>query len=171
MQPKSPSFSLSKANKGLKFSINNEVGPGQYHPQIVSKAIPYTMSKSPRDSKPNNIPGPGNYEIKPNLTHNQSPSITLTKEPKAELFRINKNPGPGKYDVAYEKVKKSVANHYTFGKCAKTIAITLTPGPGDYNTTVLSTGNKIGMGKSPKNFYITEGRCAAPCPALPRHAA
>jgi Sperm-tail PG-rich repeat len=155
MYPNSPSYSLSKASKGLKFPINNGVGPGQYN-TVIAKTLRFTIPKSPRVSKQNKVPGPGNYDVSMNITQQHSPRAFLAKQIKAELFQITQNPGPGEYDVPFEKFKKGIANHYTFGKCVKTTTIKLTPGPGEYDSNVPKRGNKIGMGKSPKRFYLTD---------------
>ena len=137
MKKSAPSFSIGK---NQKLQIDNirqllaKPGPQAYESRVSAfQTQTYSIGKDKRKGfqSKNNVPGPGQYEIKKN---DSQPNFSISKGNRSNLVDTRKNPGPGDYQP-----KPSYNTQYSnigLGKDKRrTFEIReIIPGPGEYGS-------------------------------------
>ena len=147
-----PKFSMGSGEKGTKLNRDalNNPPPGTYtiDPNAGRHHSPgMVFGKDKRDhTKPDNLPGPGNYAIPTTLT-----SKGVTIQGKHEEKIKEKAPGPGAYEAKLDP-SKTHGGGVKFGHEAKDTGPkdTGAPGPGMYDVKLGYKGGPI-FGKDPRD--------------------
>ncbi len=110
-------MSKSKRSEFVKKDAAGSPGPGLYEsPTRIGKDChTFTIGERKPEAKPNNVPGPGEYEARDSLMRSKSPSYRIGGgEQRQEIASKNSLPGPGAYDKG-DKFGKD-ATCYTMGE-------------------------------------------------------
>ncbi|CAL6101793.1 SHIPPO_1-like protein [Hexamita inflata] len=137
---RAPVFTM-KSRHEQKTTQDNP-GVGQYDIDRRKEGHGITMGSRTQSGKIDNIPGPGTYYEKYNLTSRQSPMFSLASRHKQENFSMY--PGPDKYDKKFDLVSRS-APHFSLSSRHAQKGTESNPGPGQY-----ADQSKIVMESAPK---------------------
>lgn len=119
-------------------------GPGKYSPNLnavkrrlanrycLNKGDSVSFSGKIKYSVPNrDIPGPGQYEPKDNIS--SVSTIKIGRSARKSCFISSSGPGPAAY-VPSKEFSRNCAPKYTFGRAIEHIKTNDVPGPGAYNS-------------------------------------
>lgn len=108
--------------------INDIPGPGAYYTKPTSVSPGFTISRSNRNIyKSPNVPGPGQYEAKTNIS---SKSAIFGSSERMGKYQISPAPGPGVYEC---KSLISEGPKFSINGRIRLIQKQQAPGPGDYD--------------------------------------
>jgi len=132
-----PATSLGLGNRNNLGGNSKSPGPGTYDADLTRNNSGPKFGSSARDGplKPDQMPGPGQYEVNNDYTrHNSGKTMGAKLDMKANRSTL----GPGAYDANYNPVKRNFGA-VTMKSRHNELSKSMGPGPGSYEITKSKT--------------------------------